>query len=261
MGMGMGRMTVDRIARLLGGAATRRHGVLAVLGAVGAGFLPGDPAAADRQANHGREDVARIERDPRPDAEGPCGDGTIKANRCSKNRQCCTGVCQRKRKGETGRCRCFQHGRPCTANRNCCGSAKCTGGVCGGAAAPVPTGDPCHPASGACQDPDASCRAFDGGDPAATYCLLPRGARCTGAAECASRICLEGRCLACSHPACHGACTPNVCPTCAYTTVQAAIDALQGTASNVVTIAAGRYVEDLTVTGDLVLRACPGATG
>ncbi|MGI9254929.1 MAG: hypothetical protein ACR2J8_14385, partial [Thermomicrobiales bacterium] len=253
----MDQTTFDRLARLLGKATTRRHGVLAILSAALGGGINNPTGALGAQPRNGQDTGAKPDRNRQLHAEGPCGDGGIKANRCKENGQCCTGVCKLKRKGKDGRCRCIERGRPCTADRNCCGSAPCTAGVCGGGSQ-IPTGAPCKPGSDTCVDPEASCKVYDGGDPAGRYCVLPRDGHCSTGSDCASRICLDGRCIGCSHPACYAPCTPNVCPSCPYTTVQAAIDAVQGTANNVVTIASGRYIEDLIVTDDVVLRACPG---
>lgn len=71
--------------------------------------------------------------------EGPCGNGGGKANRCRRNRQCCTGYCKKRKrhKGKKqkvkGRCRCRKHNQACQEDRNCCPERtgrSCRGGIC-----------------------------------------------------------------------------------------------------------------------------------
>jgi len=105
---------VDLAMRL---SADRRRGLGAALAAVlGAGVAG---SGAERGGEAGG-----------PEAEGPCGDRSAKANRCRKNRKCCTGLCDRKR----GRCRCVPAGGACTETRNCClrngAQLSCANGVC-----------------------------------------------------------------------------------------------------------------------------------
>jgi hypothetical protein len=118
----MDHSSFDRIARLLGGATTRRAGIGAVVASLASASLAGDIAAKAR----------RIE------PAGPCGDGSGKDNRCTKGSECCTGYCRKGKNGKTGRCRCLKRGKTCTQNRNCCGSMPCTDGKCGADDPPVP---------------------------------------------------------------------------------------------------------------------------
>ncbi|MFM9105230.1 MAG: hypothetical protein ACKOWF_00850, partial [Chloroflexota bacterium] len=108
----------DRLVELsLRLAADRRRGLGAALGALLGGKKAGAAAARGGEAGD-------------PEAEGPCGDRSAKANRCRKNRKCCTGLCDRKR----GRCRCVPAGGACTETRNCClrngVQLSCANGVC-----------------------------------------------------------------------------------------------------------------------------------
>jgi predicted outer membrane repeat protein len=116
----------DRIARLLGGAASRRTGFKALGALLAFGAVDAD---ARKRA--------------RPGKEGPCGNGKRKANSCKKNSDCCTGICNtklgRKNRDGKGRCRCLQKGTACTVSKNCCNSMSCTSGVCGNTPAPGPT--------------------------------------------------------------------------------------------------------------------------
>jgi hypothetical protein len=189
----MDQTSFDRITRLLGGATSRRSGVTAALGAaLGLGGLT--RVADAKQTGAGKNKG-------KPGKEGPCGNGSRQVNICTKDKDCCTGLCNTKA-GKTnrdgkGRCRCVQKGKACTANRNCCNGMTCANGVCSGGSGPKPT------------------------------------------------------------PTC--ATTPDVCASgCAFTTVQAAINA--ATAGATIVIGQGTYVEELTINKDLVLEGCPTAT-
>ncbi len=106
----------DAMSRLIAASATRRRGLAAAAGALVGGLVTSAGATARRGAH----------------AEGPCGDGSGKQNRCRKNTQCCTGVCNK----EQGRCRCLKRGDACKSDENCCGETRCKKGVCGSGAAP-----------------------------------------------------------------------------------------------------------------------------
>jgi DNA-binding beta-propeller fold protein YncE len=99
----------DRIARLVGATATRRRGLAVTVGALLSGWT-------------GRVALSS----GGPETAGPCGDGGAKANRCKRNSDCCTNLCNRKK----GRCRCQQAGKPCAADRECCNKLTCSGGQC-----------------------------------------------------------------------------------------------------------------------------------
>ncbi len=120
----------DRLSSMFGAATSRRAGLTSVLAA-----LLGGAATASAAGKRG---AARGEGRPR--AEGPCGDGSAKPNACTRNKQCCTGVCDR----EKQRCRCVQIGGACRQNRNCCRSMTCTNGIC---STPGPVGPTCTAAT------------------------------------------------------------------------------------------------------------------
>ena len=122
----MDHTSFDRIARLLGGATTRRAGIGAVVASLASTSFAGDIAARARHIK----------------PEGPCGDRSGKANRCTKGSQCCTGYCKKGKKGKTGRCRCLKRGKACTEDKNCCRGLPCTDGTCG-ASGPTPVPDVC----------------------------------------------------------------------------------------------------------------------
>ncbi len=112
----------DRIARLLGQPATRRGGMAGAMAAAAAAAVA---IAGEVSAKHRRE---------RPEIEGPCGDGSRKANTCRKDSQCCTGFCLKdlKNKDSKGRCRCIRKGEACKPSQTCCNGRDCVDGVCGG---------------------------------------------------------------------------------------------------------------------------------
>jgi predicted outer membrane repeat protein len=122
----MDQTQFDRIARLLGGAVSRRAGIGAALAA-----LTGSRIAADADAKN--KGTGR-----KPGTEGPCGNGKRKANICTKNSDCCTGLCNtkagKKNKDGKGRCRCIQNGKACKSSKNCCNTLTCNDGVCGSVA-------------------------------------------------------------------------------------------------------------------------------
>jgi hypothetical protein len=107
----MDDLRFDAALRALNAGTTRRRGLAAAAGLLLGGFVV-DAGAADRK---------------RPEREGPCGDRSGKDNRCTKDKECCTGVCNRK----IGRCRCLQRGAACTSDENCCGTTRCKKGICG----------------------------------------------------------------------------------------------------------------------------------
>jgi hypothetical protein len=189
----MDHQRFDGLARLMGRRAGRRAGLRAVIGAaLGVAIGTATPGA----------DAAR----PKP--EGPCGNGSRKANVCRKNSDCCTGICNtklgKKNRDRTGRCRCVQTGKTCTADRNCCNSLTCISGVCGRGG--IATGEPCVPGVDVCADSRARCTPLT--DDAQTalgisgdYCTLPTGASPCGnggwpSTSCVGGFCTEGPVLA-----------------------------------------------------------------
>ncbi|MFM9108715.1 MAG: hypothetical protein ACKOWF_18670 [Chloroflexota bacterium] len=128
----------DSASRALGAALSRRRGLGAALGILlGAGAGAVAVADADADARRGRG------RGRTPGPEGPCGNLRRKDNLCTRNSECCTGICEpkpgEKNRDGIGRCRCVRRGGACKADRNCCRRGDqqmvCIGGICG---APVP---------------------------------------------------------------------------------------------------------------------------
>lgn len=178
----------DRIARLLGSATSRRAGLATALGAA-FGVVAGRAADATR-------------RDPKP--EGPCGPSGAN-NRCTKDKQCCTGYCKKGKKGRPGRCRCIVMGNPCGPGQQCCTDGACVDGVCKHVLPPVATGQPCR-RKDTCADAAATCQRYDSDDPGGTYCVLPVGAACSGNRDCYSQDCSGGICAAVACTVCASGC-------------------------------------------------------
>ena len=261
----MDQASFDRLARLLGGTVSRRAG----LGAVLAGIL-GSSAPEQTDA---RRDGRRADRGSgkglgggRAKPEGPCGSGSRKDNICTRDKDCCTGLCNtktgKKNHDGKGRCRCVKKNGACKEDRNCCSrkgqTLSCMDGICTSGGGLIPTGDPCTPTD-ACADNRAACTTYESGTPTGTYCLLPRGDSCTADKECEPGACFQGVCASCNCGACSMSCdSPTVCSTCTHTTIQAAINA--ATAGDTILIGAGTYNEDVAIDKNLNLKACGAVT-
>ncbi len=170
----MDQQRFDAALRALNAGATRRRGFASALGVILAGASVG--AATGRPRKPGRG-IA--------EPEGPCGDGSAAANRCTKDNDCCTRRCN----ARIRRCRCIQRGDACGATRNCCNSLVCTNGVC---AHPAPVGPTCDPetCAGGCCD-GSTCKASS-----AESC----GANGVACAVCsgAKPMCANGACAECA---------------------------------------------------------------
>jgi hypothetical protein len=175
----------DRIARLLGGATSRRASlgiaVAALLGATAA------PATARR-----------------PRRQGPCGDFSRAANICTTDSDCCTGICNsplgKDNKDGAGRCRCVHRGGACTEDRNCCSrrgqGMVCAAGICGEA---------CVALQAPCTENDVCCagvcaQAAVDFQPKAVFipicCILVGNSGCASDDDCCDPgVCTQGVCL------------------------------------------------------------------
>jgi hypothetical protein len=123
----MDHASFDRAARVLGTAISRRAGLASAVATIlGVSTLPVAVAAAA---------AAAPSRKPRP--QGPCGSGKRKDNICTKDSDCCTGICNTRagkaNKDKKGRCRCVRQGGACKVDKNCC-QKSCVDGICGSAA-------------------------------------------------------------------------------------------------------------------------------
>jgi hypothetical protein len=114
----MDEQRFDAALRALQAGTTRRRGLAGMLGALLGGTGLEAAAKGTRNGNG------------KPGAEGPCGDGSAKANRCQKNGDCCTRYCA------DGACRCKPNWMVCTKADQCC-SGRCVGGKCDGGAKPA----------------------------------------------------------------------------------------------------------------------------
>ncbi|MFM9105368.1 MAG: hypothetical protein ACKOWF_01560 [Chloroflexota bacterium] len=162
----MDQASFDRMARLIGGAVTRRAGIAAALGAalggpaaVGAGTQEagrrGDPGGGKddgKGAGRGEGAGPGTEAGSRP--AGPCGDRTRKDNACRKDKDCCTGYCKKKKPGSNkdglGRCRCIKCGKACKPSQTCCGGLACMNGKCEKLTSCVTQGAACLASSQCC---------------------------------------------------------------------------------------------------------------
>lgn len=135
----------DRISRVFAVAATRRQGLAAAAGVLAGGLASG------AAANHGRGPAHERGGGRKPPAQqGPCGDGSGRANACKRNSECCTGVCRKPVGGRKGHCRCVRLGLACLADRNCCNAMTCVNNVCAPPRPPVCSFRTC--AAGCCED-------------------------------------------------------------------------------------------------------------
>ncbi|MGI9252715.1 MAG: hypothetical protein ACR2J8_03140, partial [Thermomicrobiales bacterium] len=136
----------DALVAMMARRISRRAG-LGAAGALAALFAAGPSEAAKRGKGKGGDTTRGAKsgrKDRTPGAEGPCGDGSRQDNRCTRDNQCCTGICERAT-GETnndgdGRCRCRKRRQACKENRNCCGKLACYGGSCATCKAGCKTG-------------------------------------------------------------------------------------------------------------------------
>ncbi|MGI9253604.1 MAG: hypothetical protein ACR2J8_07650 [Thermomicrobiales bacterium] len=187
----MDHQAFDRIATLLGSAASRRAGIRAALGAA-FGTVPAVAAA-------------------QPHQQGPCGDKSRAANRCTKNGDCCTEICvtDLSNKDKVGRCRCRISGKSCEKDLNCCKrkgvQMACNGGVCG---------DRCSKLGKSCSSTIPCCAGActgvaagnDRGDSSGQTCCLETGASgCTKKRDCCGASTGDADCVA-------GVCTSTCLP-------------------------------------------------
>lgn len=153
----MDKQGFDALARSLARGSNRR----AAVGAALAGLIAAPAAAAAKGGNrHDRQDRKDEDRDSpggdvgataaaapaaaedRPVASGPCGDGSVRENRCTTNSDCCTDYCQKSlaNKDGLGRCRRKSEGMPCANSNECENGLTCTKGVCTRSKTEGPTG-------------------------------------------------------------------------------------------------------------------------
>lgn len=153
----MDKQGFDALARSLARGSNRR----ATVGAALAGLIAAPAAAAakggNRQDRQDRKDrdgdspggdvgatssAAPAAAEDRPVASGPCGDGSVRENRCTTNSDCCTDYCQKSlaNKDGLGRCRRKSEGMPCANTNECENGLTCTKGVCTRSKTEGPTG-------------------------------------------------------------------------------------------------------------------------
>lgn len=115
---------MDKVIRFLDAARTRRAALATLLGSLPDLFSIVGPEPAN--AGKGKR-ARRKRRKERRAGNGECGNGSKQANRCTRDNQCCTGICQGKR------CRCLSVGDACITHASCCPRTKgqsCQEGTC-----------------------------------------------------------------------------------------------------------------------------------
>ena len=179
---------------------------------------------------------------PEPDAPIPTGSPCTPEDTCASQQ----ATCRTYASGNPVGLYCLlPNGQSCSGSSDCV-QQSCVSGTCAQATV-IPIGDACTQ-----QDTCAgqsTCVAYTSNDPSGTYCLLGTGGSCDGSVECTSQLCLSGQCTL----------TPescDVCSTCTYQTIQAAINGMAE--GSTIKIGEGEYTEDLTIDKDLTLRACNG---
>lgn len=218
------------------------------------GVVAGIPAihSSDGKARGGRDKEEKRSQDRKPGKQGPCGDGSRKDNVCTKDSQCCTGICVtskgKNNKDGNGRCRCLKRNKACKGDKNCCNGMMCANGKCAETVPPgqpVETGKACAAGVDSCEAAQAQCAAYATAAPEGTFCLLPTGTGCSGDGDCLSGFCDDGSCAA----------TCTVCDAgCPYDTILAAFnDTANLPAGSSIAIAPGFWV-----TSEKVLTSANG---
>ncbi|MGI9253212.1 MAG: hypothetical protein ACR2J8_05665 [Thermomicrobiales bacterium] len=173
----MDQSSFDRIVKTFGAVTSRRTGILTLLAAAA-----GVAAVEEGQAKGAKREKAR--------KEGPCGDGSRKANMCTQDSDCCTNVCNmavsETNKDGMGRCRCVRKEGACESDTQCCGGRPCVEGICGGTVCSA-WGGPCSAVGDCCSSFATAC---SGGK----CCADNNAGPCSSNAECCSNFCNGGIC-------------------------------------------------------------------
>lgn len=189
----------DRLAKTLSTPDTRRGALRGLLAGM-LSLLGLAEAAAGRRKRDRPHPAPAAKKRRNASVEGPCGDGRGKANACTKDRDCCTRFCDKKK----GRCRCKKLGRGCSEDRQCCATAgqpmTCQSGRC--RAIPPPCGScgpcqTCDPATGQCVNVANGTGCDDGND--CTVNDVCTNGVCAGTPVadgdcCADGLCVDGAC-------------------------------------------------------------------
>lgn len=259
----------DRLSRFLAASGTRRGALGALLaGALGLSSLP--TAVAKQNKHRQRRERANRERTrqeqqthrqgasakkrQKTSAEGPCGNGSAKANSCKNDADCCTRFCDKKK----NRCRCKKPGQSCSEDRNCCATLgqpmTCQSGTCQTIEAPPapPTASPpppsplpcagqCAPTMGCgddrCGGSCGSCAANETCQSGTCACTPDCTGKTCGPIGCgescgdcpAPKSCVNGRCVCvskcsgkeCGDDGCGSTCGSCAAPSCQVVTCNA----------------------------------------
>lgn len=268
----------DRLARAVGSGSSRRRllGALAGLGGILTALEAHDTAAENprdrlrrRKAQRRRKQRNRQQQNSNSSSNNNGNNGNNKkknntnkggglggsqcaatGGNCTLDSDCCNGNCfnfqcaeyvhQCSAGGSTNPCR--PPAKGCAGDQCCHGALACNDGCCEGAA------NQCNSA-GICCAPNCSGKQCgpDGCNAGGTCGMCTNGLTCDGATgQCQSTCgsCTNGFCL-------DGACQPcDVCPTCRFTTIRAAIDE---SSAPIIFICPGTYTEGLRVGRNVLL--------
>ncbi|MGI9255246.1 MAG: hypothetical protein ACR2J8_15995, partial [Thermomicrobiales bacterium] len=133
----MSERTMDVLVRAFGAATTRRAGLAALVTTALAGVAeaksPSGKTPNQSGTSAGITSTGAVDESV-PGTEGPCGNGSVKDNKCKKASDCCTGRCA------NNRCRCITAKNSCTDTKQCCKGLTCAKGVCTRGSSPSPSG-------------------------------------------------------------------------------------------------------------------------
>lgn len=195
----------DALARALSAPGTRRRTLAAVVGSA-LGALAIGPAAVD-EARARKKPRNKDRKDHGVSAEGPCGNGSARKNRCKRDRQCCTNYCKKRR------CRCRKLNQSCTEDRNCCPERTgrtCIEGTC--------QTRPCLAQGTACPGEAPCCTGLSCQNNTCqpTPTCLARGMACPGEFPCCAGLgCQDSECQpqTCAETCQDGCCAGERCET------------------------------------------------
>lgn len=274
----MDEATFDQLTRAVGAAGTRRR-LLGVVSGLGLGGLLGvfaDESAEAKRKRQGHKHRKNKKNNGNGKGNGNGGNGGLGSTQCvatggdcDQDSDCCssncfTFSCAEKVHSCSGT-RCVPPAKGCAGNVCCNGSVACD--VC------------CDPGITQCNQQGNCCAANcagrqcgpDGCGNGGTCGTCPTNSTCNQAGQCIPNCVPQCQGKQCGPDQCGGICgncpsgsvcdvqhgqcvaVPNcdVCPTCRYTTVQAAVQDLNGPAT--IKICPGTYDEAIFVTRNLTL--------
>lgn len=182
----------DGLARWFSGATDRRAGLKAALG--GMIGLAGAAAIGTARVEPA---FGKKKKKKKKKGNGPCGNGSTKANRCQAASDCCTGTCVK------SQCQYKTAGEFCASATQCSPGLSCTGGVCTACTAETCAsgccdGMQCRPGTSpaACGLPGTTCAECGNNEVCENgSCVGGAGFACTSNAACGDGFCSNGECV------------------------------------------------------------------